>query len=79
MAGNENEGRTFLDDFFDKVEEGVEGLEKASRRMEGAWSVEEIIDEGRKVYNVTDDGSQRIHVFDSMLAHRVADLLNGEE
>lgn len=76
MAGNDNDGRTFLDDFLDKAEEVVGGIEGAARRLEGVWSVDEIIDEGRKLYNVSDDGSQRIHVFDSVLAHRVADLLN---
>ena len=79
MASNENEGRTFLDDFFDKAEEAVSGLEKAARKMEGVWKAEEIIEDGRKFYNVTCDGSQKIHVFDALLAGRVADLLNKDQ
>jgi hypothetical protein len=35
MASNENDGRTFLDDLFDKAEEVMDGVEKIARGDQG--------------------------------------------
>lgn len=75
---NDEKQTTWLDDLLDKAEGVVDGMEKAARRMEGVWYVDEIIDgeNGERCWNVSDDGRQKIHVYSSELAYRVCDLLN---
>lgn len=47
MASNENDGRTFLDDLFDKAEEVMDGVEKIARGDQGILPLR--FDDGSKI------------------------------
>lgn len=70
--------KTWIDELMDKAETIVGGMERAAKNAEGVWAVTEITDAetGDTIWNVSDDGRQKIHVFTEELAEMVASLLN---
>lgn len=78
MATNENEGKGLLDQWLDKAEAAIGGLERVADASEGIWKADEIIDaeNGDRVWNVSDDGTRKIHTWSESLAKRLCGALN---